>query len=214
MAGYHELTRHKLDRRMPIDQVTFLVIDAETTGFDLQKDRMLSLAALTLKAGRMELAAMKSWLIFQQKSTQHAAVAVHGILPGETATGDPEMQVVTALLELMAGAVVVGHHVQFDLAMLGAAIKRAGGPALRQPYVDTAKLAQHALDAFARTGYPGQKDPSLDEVCVHLGLETLDRHTAEGDTFTTATLFLSLLSHLKRRKGGPLTLADIPLSYT
>ncbi len=214
MQAYLEKTPAKVDRRRAVSEVTFLVLDAETSGFDLGKDRLLSLAALAVRDGRMALGEMNSWMVFQEGASRPGAVEVHGILRGETAAGEPELAVIQGLLQCLAGTIVVGHHVGFDLAMINAAIRRAGGVPLRHGFVDTAKLAQHALDAFARTGYPGQRDPSLDEVCVHLGIEPIERHTAEGDVFTTATLFLSLLAHLRRRQGRALTLADLPIAIS
>jgi DNA polymerase III subunit epsilon len=214
MQAYLEATPRKVDRRRPVSEITFLVLDAETTGFDLAKDRLLSLAALPVRDGRLSLREMNSWVVFQQSASRPGAFEVHGILREETAAGEQEAAVLQGLLQSLAGAIVVGHHIGFDLAMINAAIRRAGGVPLRHAFVDTAKLAQHALDAFARTGYPGQRDPSLDELCVHLGIEPVERHTAEGDVFTTATLFLSLLAHLRRRQGRALTLADLPIGVS
>jgi DNA polymerase-3 subunit epsilon len=95
--------------------------------------------------------------------------------------------------------------------MLNAALKRHFHISLRNPVLDTARLAMSAVEAFARTGYPGQREPTLDEVCVQCGISPLDRHTAEGDTFTTATLFLALCARRQRQLGRPLRANDLPL---
>ncbi|MGH8021321.1 MAG: hypothetical protein ACREIA_24175 [Opitutaceae bacterium] len=87
-----------------------------------------------------------------------------------------------------------------------ARISRTG---LRNPLVDTARLAMAELEAFRKTAYPGQRPPSLDEVCSSLGLPMHDRHTASGDTFTTAQVFLLLAARARRRLGRPLRLKDL-----
>jgi DNA polymerase-3 subunit epsilon len=72
-------------------------------------------------------------------------------------------------------------------------------------------MAQRTVEAFGVTAYPGQRPPSLDEVCEHLGLPTVERHTAAGDAFTTAELFLVLCARMQRLRGRPLVVDDLPL---
>ncbi len=206
-------TSPRLAGKIPVSDLRFLAIDAETTGFDLAKDRMLSLAFIEVVGGRLRVSSSHAWLIYQPEAPLSNAVSVHGILPAETATGRQEAEVLRELVPRLEGAVLVGHHVGFDAAMITAALKRHYRVSLRNPLLDTANLAMDALDAFAKTGYPGQSTPSLDEVCSHCGIVPVDRHTAEGDAFTTAMLFLSLCARLQRNLGRPLRAGDLPLSF-
>lgn len=209
--AYRDGTVPRVARKSPLDPLTFVVIDAETTGFDPGKDRILSLAAVPVRAGRLEVAAMRSWLVYQPRAPLTDAVRVHGILPSETLTGRPEKEVLAELLPMITGAVLVGHHVGFDVQMLNAALHRHFGVRVRNPRLDTAKLAMQVLEPFRRTGYPGQRAPSLDELCTHCEISPLERHTAEGDAFTTAELLMVLCSKYARQRGRPLTSSDLPL---
>jgi DNA polymerase-3 subunit epsilon len=209
--AYRHATPRRLPGRTPLEEITWMALDAETTGFDTQRDRVLSLALAPIRTLRLELAGMENWLVYQPAAPLNAAVTVHGILPSETAAGEPEDEVLAGLLRSVSGAVLVGHHIGFDVAMLNAALQRHHRITLRNPVVDTAILAMRAVEAFGKTAYPGQQPPSLDEVCEHLGLPTVERHTAAGDAFTTAELFLVLCARLQRLRGRPLVLADLPV---
>ncbi|HVU32079.1 MAG TPA: 3'-5' exonuclease [Opitutaceae bacterium] len=210
--AYRQGTAPRVGRKTELDALTFVVLDAETSGFDPTKDRILSLAAVPVKAGKLEMALLHSWLLYHSGTSLTEAVSVHGILPSDTKGGEPEQAVLEQLLPLITGAVLVGHHVAFDVGMLNAALQRHFHVRLRNPVLDTAQLAMRVLEPFRKTGYPGQRAPSLDEVCTHCGITPLERHTAAGDTFTTAELLMVLCARFARQLNRPLTPADLPLA--
>jgi DNA polymerase-3 subunit epsilon len=208
--AYRQNTRRRVDRRTPWPDLTFIVLDAETSGFTVGRDRLLALALLEVRGGRLSLAGRASWIVRQPGAAVNAAVAVHGILPNDTAEGTPEADVLAQLLPRLKGSVLVGHHVGFDAAMLDEALRRHLHVRLRNPMVDTAHLAMREIDAFRKTGYKNQRPPTLDELCAHTGLPAIARHTAEGDAFTTAELFLLLCARARRRLRRELRAGDIP----
>jgi DNA polymerase-3 subunit epsilon len=210
--AYLDAARPDVPRKTPVDTLRFVVLDAETTGFAPDKDRLLSLAAVPVQRSRLEIGELRAWVIYQPAAPMTEAVSVHGILPAETAAGEPEARVLAELLPLLHDAVLVGHHLGFDLAMLNAALQRHYRIRLKSPALDTAELAQRTLEAFRKTGYPGQRAPSLDEICTHCGIAPLERHTAPGDAFTTAELLLVLLARLARLRERPLVAGDLPLA--
>ena len=210
VRAYLAATPRRLPRRTPLAHARFVVLDAETTGFDLGKDRMLSLAAMPVQDGRMAVSELRSWLIRQPAPAVTRAVAVHGILPCETAQGTEERTVLRELLPLLHGAVLVGHHVRFDAEMIHAALRREFGAGVRNMLLDTAQLAMGTLEAFRKTGYANQRPPSLDELCLHCEIEPMERHTSVGDAFTTAEVFLLLLARLRHQiRHRPLRLGDL-----
>jgi DNA polymerase-3 subunit epsilon len=210
VRAYIAATSRRPRRRTPLTDVRFVVLDSETTGFKVAQDRMLSLAALPVSGGQLAVRDMRSWLIRQPEPALTDAVAVHGILPSETAQGTAEREVLLELLPLLHGAVLVGHHVRFDAEMINAALQRQFGTGLRNPLLDTAHLAMGTLEAFRKTGYINQRPPSLEEVCIHCEIEPMERHTAAGDTFTTAEVFLLLVARLRHMvRNRPLRLGDL-----
>ena len=208
--AYLDATPTRLSKNRALDELRFIIIDAETTGFDVNRDRLLSLAAVPVHASEINIANVRSWLVFQSDSEVTDSARVHGILPSDTRSGQPESQVIGELLPLLHGAVVVGHHIHFDAALIDRALRRRFSVGLRNRLLDTAELAQITVDAFARTGYANQRPPTLDEICSHLEIATMERHTAPGDAFTTAELFLLLCARLRQQLKRPLLVGDLP----
>ncbi|MBB5353234.1 DNA polymerase-3 subunit epsilon [Haloferula luteola] len=212
VARYLAGTPRRLSRNTPFSELSFLVLDAETTGFNLSTDRLLSVAAMPVRHGRAEAGGLRSWLFHQPDVAITAATRIHTILPSDSVGGTPERQVLQELLPAATGALIVGHHIGFDIGMLNAAMRRHFHTPLRNRTLDTALLSMRVLDAFRRTGYSNQRPPGLDEVCAHLGLSIWERHTADGDTFATAQIFLLLCARLRRKLGRDLVLGDLPFN--
>lgn len=208
---YRRGTPRSVSAKTMIAEITFVALDCETSGFDAASDRILSLATAEIRNGRLLVARAGAWMVQQERRALTPATSVHGILPSDTAAGEPEKNVLLELLPRIEGAVIVGHHIGFDVMMLNAAMRRHFHTELRNPVLDTAAFAMDAVEAFARTAYPGQREPGLEEVCAQCGIPMVERHTADGDTFTTATLFLTLCARRQRQLGRPLKAGDLPL---
>lgn len=206
---YLERNRKRPSRRRHAAETRFIVLDAETSGFDQTKDRMLSLATMRIENLELHVSDMQSWLIYQADAGLTEAVNVHGILPSETADGEPEARIMEALMPILGNSPIVGHHIGFDAKMIDQAFRRHFGIRLRNHLIDTAELAMRELDAFARTGYANQHPPTLEDVCSHLEIPMVDRHTAAGDTFTTAQVFLTLCARIQKRLKRDLQLRDL-----
>jgi DNA polymerase-3 subunit epsilon len=193
-------TGRRRPQRQPVGKTRFVVLDTETTGFDLCNDRILSIALFEVNGGIIDMAKSRKWLVCQPETAPTSATAIHGILPSESrCKGIAEKEVLEQLLPLLSGAILVGHHIHFDAGMLNKALKRHLKIKLRNHLVDTAHLAMQELIPFHRTGYANQRPPSLDEICAHLDLPVIARHTAEGDAFVTAEIFMMLCGRIRRR---------------
>ena len=113
---------------------------------------------------------------------------------------------------MLAGGIIVGHHIRFDAAMINDAMMRHFKTKFCSRIIDTALMAMTELVAFHQTGYANQRPPSLDEVCSQLNLPVVARHTAEGDAFTTAEVFLLLYGRIRRRlRRRPVQARDLPI---
>ncbi|MER2996035.1 3'-5' exonuclease [Pontibacter populi] len=184
----------------PISEAEFVVFDTETTGLDPKTDKVLSMGAVKVKGLQVLVQETFETLVQQEVQLGNKSAEVHGILPGDAQAGLPEQEALKAFLEFAGSAVLVGHHVKFDVEMLNQIARRQGiNDKLRNHTVDTAQLAirlerRHSSpETFSRADY------SLDALVQKYNLPTEDRHTASGDAFTTAILLLKLLALAQKR---------------
>jgi len=179
----------------PIDAVRFVVLDCETTGLDPRHHRIVSIGAVGIRDGQIDLGDTYEALLRVRHNT--AATLVHGITRTESRAGLSEPDALAGLLAYLDDGVIVGHHIRYDLAMIEAALARHGGAAgdtaLYNRRIDTADLTRRlaADGAFSKETAPS--DLSLDGLCAHFNIVPYDRHTAPGDAFLTAQVLLRLL---------------------
>jgi DNA polymerase-3 subunit epsilon len=121
-------------------------------------------------------------------------IRIHGLRPQDLAEAPPLAEALDAMLEALAGRVVVAHVAWVERGFLTAALKPAG---LRfpEPVLDTAALARHVLEP---QGVVEGQAPPLGETARALGLPVHRPHVAEGDALTAAQLFLALVTRLER----------------
>ncbi len=176
-----------------VKETSFVVLDTETTGFDLKNDRILSIGALRIQDGTIK--AKEAFEVFLDQTTfDGRTVEIHGILKKGKTTKISEVEGLKVLLHLLKNAVLVAHHVGFDVGMINAALKRNGLPKLMNKELDTAILYNKILPRSKRKT---EGHHSLDELCAHFNISKTDRHTALGDAYITAIAFLRILEKLK-----------------
>ena len=185
------------------EDVRFVVLDCETTGLDPKRDRIVSIGAVALTGGEIDLGDTYEALLRVLHNT--AATVVHGITRDETREGISEDEALAGLLDYLRDGVIVGHHIGHDLAMVDAALARHQAPGLLHRHLDTGELTLLLEQDGAFAGQPPLTDLSLDGLCRHFDIAPYDRHTAPGDAFLTAQILLRLLRLAARNGRGTLS---------
>ena len=187
-----------IDGATPIDQVRFVALDSETTGLDPRKDRLITIGAVGVIGGEILLEDSFDALLQVRYNT--SAVTVHGITRDQSQSGLEEPEALQQFLAYLKDGVIVGHHIGHDIAMLNAGYQRHFGFELENRSLDTMDLTLHLEQDGAFAGEEAINDFSLDGLCTRFGVRAHDRHTASGDAFLTAQVFLRLL-RLARNHG-------------
>jgi DNA polymerase-3 subunit epsilon len=182
--------------KAPVEAVRFVVLDCETTGLDPRRDRIVSIGAVAVHDAQILLGDTFEALLRVTHNT--AATLVHGITRTEARFGMAEHDALLALLAYLRDGVVVGHHIGHDLAMLETACIRHFDLRLANRHIDTLQLTRRLERDGAFAGAAPLADPSLDGLCRRFGVVPYDRHTAPGDAFLTAQVFLRLLRYARR----------------
>jgi DNA polymerase-3 subunit epsilon len=175
----------------PADSVRFVVLDSETTGLDPRKDRLITIGAVAVIGGEILLDDVFDALL--EVSYNSSAVTVHGVTREESLSGVTEPEALERFLAYLKDGVIVGHHIGHDVATLNAGYQRHWGFSLANLSLDTMELALNLERDGAFHGGDAFSDFSLDGLCSLFGVIPHDRHTASGDAFMTAQVFLRLL---------------------
>ena len=185
---------HKSDAKTPIHQQSFVVLDTETTGLDLLKDNILSIGAVRVIHNSIDIADSLSIVVKNEQIQTQDAVAIHGLVQTELKGQSPQDALV-AFFDFVGADIIVGHHIAFDIAMLNKLSKNYGGDVLRNSVLDTSYLARR-LDHATDPNSLDRKDYTLDKLCTRFKVIPKARHTADGDAYITAIIFMKLLQRL------------------
>jgi len=186
------------ENRMPesLKDIRFVVFDTETTGLDIEKDRILSIGVLSLQNDT--IAVNQSFEVYLYQHFYHPEnIAVHGILEEDAKPRITELEAIQRSLAFIGNSVLVAHHAGFDRAMINQALKRHGLPKLKNKFLDTSVLYRRTL--ITSPLLQKQEHYSLDELAEKFDIPTADRHTALGDAYITAIAFLNILGKLKAK---------------
>ena len=118
----------------------------------------------------------------------------------ESLTGLEEPDALAAFLDFLKDGVIVGHHIGHDIGALNAGYERHWGFRLVNRDVDTMDLTLHLERDGAFHGRPPIRHFTLDALCEMFSVVPHDRHTACGDAFITAQIFLRLLRLASRHR--------------
>jgi CBS domain-containing protein len=182
----------------PLVALNAVVIDVETTGLDPRSARAIELAAVRLADGRLEAEDAFRRLIDPGEPIPRSATDIHGIDDAAVRGAPRFAQVWPELAAALGDAILIGHTVGFDLAVLSQECARASLAWVPPPALDTRLLAEIAEPELA--------DYSPESLAAWLGLEIKDRHSALGDARAAGEIFQALVPRLRRR--GIRTLAE------
>ena len=187
-----------------LNQTRFVVFDTETTGLQTKEDRILSIGCVGIENFKIRIADQLECYVMQEHFNAET-VKIHGLLKEGKLLKSKEEEAVIKFLDYTKNAVLVAHHAAFDVTMINNALKRMQLPKLKNKVLDTGHL-------FIKTKLDTTKDHfSLDELSERFNIPLHDRHTASGDAYITAILFLKLFAILN--KNGDYTLKDLLRSH-
>lgn len=193
----------------PISQVRFVVLDSETTGLDPRRDRLITIGAVAVEDGEIRLDDCFEALL--KLDYNRSSVTVHGITRDEAREGMDEPEALALFLDYLRDGVIVGHHIGHDILSLNVACERHFGFTLKNRALDTMDLTLRLNDDGAFAGMRMAQGFTLDALCEMFAVPPHDRHTAGGDAFITAQVFLRLLRAALRV--GRTTVASLCAPY-
>jgi DNA polymerase-3 subunit epsilon len=172
------------DLATPLYDVTFCVLDVETTGGSPATCAITEIGAATYRSG--ERLGTFQTLVNPGAPIPPAITVLTGITQAMVMPAPQVDEVIPTLVEFVGGAVLVGHNLRFDVSFLDAALQAGGRPRVQLTTVDTVLLARRLV----RDEVP---DCRLGTLAHHLRLDHRPTHRALDDALATADLLHTLL---------------------
>jgi DNA polymerase III subunit epsilon len=178
--------------------------DTETTGIDVEHDRIVS-AALLVQRGPGSPPEVRRWLVSPGVPVPRASTEIHGLtddhLQRHGRWPAPVMEeVARALAEQSArGTPVVVMNAPFDLTLLDRELKRhrnsslAGYLSLRSLCVLDPRVLDKHLDRYRK----GRR--TLTDLCAHYGVELTGAHDAAADALAALEVVRVVGRHFASR---------------
>lgn len=176
--------------RVGIDARRWVVVDVETSGLDLRRDRLLAVAAVALHLDgqatpRIELADSFEAVLRQGDApADKGNILLHGIGVAEQRAGAPPQEALAAFEHWLGPSPLLAFHAVLDQTMIRRAMSRSLGRTLANPWLD--------LEPVAAALHPEVAARALDDWLAHFGIDCAVRHQAAADALATAELLLRL----------------------
>lgn len=168
----------------PLCEVTFVVVDLETTGTSPASDAITEIGALRMRGG--ELLGRFETFVNPGVPIPPMITVLTGITEAMLVPAPRIAEVLPAFLEFARDAVIVGHNIRFDIGFLDAALAARGYPRLGHQRVDTVALARRLI----RDEVPNLR---LGTLAHHFRTAVEPVHRAYADAAATAEVLHALL---------------------
>ncbi|GMN99110.1 exonuclease domain-containing protein [Parageobacillus thermoglucosidasius] len=183
-----EQQKKQIDMSMSLDEVTFMIIDMETTGFSPQHgDEILAMAAAKTVRGAVKETYYT--LVCPEKAIPPHISALTGITAKDVQYAPRLHEAMRSFLSFISGGVMIGYHIGHDLAFLNHFLWTHYRIKWAARFFDM----QPIVEMVQRRWFP-----TLDDALGHYGISCERRHTADGDVWAMAELWAQLLAELKR----------------
>jgi DNA polymerase III subunit epsilon len=172
----------------PLREVTFVVVDLETTGGSAYDCEITEIGAVKVRAG--EVLGELQTLVRPGGSIPAFISVLTGITDAMVATAPPIEAVLPTFLEFARGAVLVAHNAPFDIGFLKAAAVRCGLEWPAWGVLDTARLARRVLSR------DDVLDCKLSTLARHFRATTTPDHRALSDARATVDVLHGLIERV------------------
>src|SRR3954469_12726069 len=173
----------------PLRDVTFCVVDLETTGGSAAAGSMITeVGAVKVRGG--EVLGEFQTLVNPHQAIPAFIAVLTGITDSMVATAPRIEQVLPQFLEFADGCVLVAHNAPFDVGFLKHFADQQGRPWPRFEVLDTARLARRVI---TRDDAPNCK---LSSLAVAFGSATTPNHRALSDARATVDVLHGMFERL------------------
>jgi DNA polymerase-3 subunit epsilon len=166
----------------------FVILSTETSGLSPIKDVILSIGSFAVIDNSIVIGDSFEAVLLQYKFLHDNGLSNEFIVESKMKKlAEPEA--IQSLIDFIGNAVLVGHHIDFDVEMINAALERLNCGRLKNEALDVDVMYRKLHDI-------NDRQFSLDELCDIYKIPKSDRNSSSEDAYKIALLFLKLKSRL------------------
>ena len=186
--------------RLPQTRFGFALVDVETTGLDLQHDRVIEIAVRLMD---VDGTVTQDWSTLVHTRRDPGPVHIHGLTADHLADAPTFAQLAPELARLLDGRILVAHNAEFDWGFLSREAARVGMTLPVSERLCTVNLARRLhIDA------PNFK---LSTLASHWGVDVGTAHQASDDVATLAEVLRFCLAEAGQQGAAlPLEPCEMP----
>ncbi len=166
----------------------FVVLCTETSGLNPNKDVIISIGAFGISNDTIHIGDNFEAILLQYKYLHDNGLSNEFIIDSKMKKLS-EPDAIKNFIDYIGNAILVGHHIDFDVEMINTALEK----------MDCGRLKNEALDVdimYRKLHDITNKQFSLDELCDQYKIPKSDRNSSTEDAYKIALLFLKLKSRL------------------
>jgi len=171
----------------------FVVVDVETTGLNLAKDRLISIAAIAMTGRQINLGETYETILKQDAASAKENILLHGIGGTAQVEGESPVDALLGFLEFVGKDPLVAYHAAFDEGMIRKAAQRYLGLKFQHRWLDLAFVAPGLFPELA------SRFRALDDWTGYFDIPNYARHNAMADSLATAQLGLIVFGRARQK---------------
>lgn len=180
-----------------VSELEIVALDFETTGLDVQRDRIIAAGWVLLRGDRILMASAREMRVCNggAEGVGQSAV-IHGITDSDLEEGASIEALLERLLPDLAGRAIAAHAVTIERGFLAALLRRLGGVPLPNPFIDTMGLERRLVEGGGGSVRELHGDLTLEACRARRQLPDHQRHSAGADALACAELLLAQVAEL------------------
>lgn len=167
----------------------FVVLSTVTSGLNSEKDVILSIGAVAIRENAIQINDSFEIILLQYVHNHNNGFSNEFIIESKQPKLS-EVDAITAFIKYLDNAVLIGHHVDFDVEILNSALKRLNCGRLKNEALDIEVMYKKWKEIST------EKQMSIDELASIFKISNQDIFSASEDAYTIALLFLKLKTKL------------------
>ena len=174
----------------------WVALDCETTGLDVNVDKIIAIAAVRIVGDRVMTSERLELLVRPERRIAAESVRIHQLREQDVAQGMASEAAMTQLVHFIGSRPLVGYYLEFDMAMIDRALAPLLGMDMGLPQARNEVSAMYYDYKYRQLPRHLRDNPVIDlrftTLMNDLGLPLRNAHDALNDAVMAALAFVKL----------------------